>query len=329
MRSELRAPQVRATLSGINLTGLISAEIDSNNHFAADRFRVKFVASAVQQELLHIPGGELEIEVGLEDRSLSCLVGIINSVTSDPVQGVIDIEGRDLSAQMIETQINETFANRTASEVATLFGSRHGMGVLADPTSTPIGRYYQSEHDRMNLGQFAKATSEWDLLASLAVREGFDLFMTGRLLRFGRPVTTGAAAVRLEDCISLQLGHCVGLARPIHVMVKSWNSGTGAMVTGEVLSPGIGPVWERRVTRPNLTSADAQSQAQRIADDLKRHEWTASLTMPGELTLTSRSVVFLAGTNTQWDRVYGVSQISRRLDVKRGFTQSLSLQGMA
>ena len=328
MRSELRAPQIRATLSGVNLPGVLSAEIDSNNHFAADRFRVRFAGSVVPQSLLHMAGGEIEIEIGLNNQWLSCVIGNIDTVSSDPTQGVVDIEGRDLSSQLIETQIDETFANRTSSEIAELFGSRHGLAVLADQTQTPIGRYYQSEHDRVNLGQLAKTTTEWDLLASLAVREGFDLFMIGRVLRFGLPLVTGALEIGLGDCLSLQFGHCVSLARPIDVSVKSWNSKTGVTVIGQVISPGIGPVWERRITRPNLSSADAQSQAQKVVDDLKRHEWTASLTMPGELILTARSAVLIRDTNTVWDRLYGVSQISRRLDVKHGFTQSLNLQGI-
>ena len=328
MRSELRAPLIRATLSGVDLPGLLSAEIDSNNHFAADRFRMRFAASIVPHDLLHTPGGELEIEIGLDDKWVSCIVGTIDSVSSHPTQGVIDVEGRDLSSQLIETQTDETFANRTASEIAVLFGSRHGLIVLADPTTTPVGRYYQSEHDRASLGQFARTTTEWDLLAFLAIREGFDLFMAGRVLRFGSPVLTGAQEILLGDCISLQLDHCVGFARPIDVLVKSWNSKTGVTVAGHTLSSGVGRVWERRITRPNLSAEDAQSQAQRTLEDLKRHEWTASITMPGELTLTARSLVLIGGTNTQSDRLYSVAQISRRLDVTRGFTQSLSLQGI-
>ena len=315
-------------LNGVELPGLLSAEIESNNHFAADRFRTRFAASLVPQELLHIPGGALEIEIGLDDEWLSCLVGTIDTVSYDPTQAVVDVEGRDLSSQLIETQIDETFANRTASEIAVLFGSRHGLLVLADPTTTPVGRYYQSEHDKASLGQFAKTMTEWDLLALLAVREGFDLFMTGRVLRFGLPILTGAAEIQVRDCISLQVGHCVGLARPIDVMVNSWNSKTGVTATGHALSFGTGPIWERRISRPNLTGADAQLQAQQVVNDLKRHEWTASLTMPGELGLTARSVVLLGGTETQSDRLYSVSQLSRRLDVKRGFTQSLNLQGV-
>lgn len=329
MRNELRSPRIRASLSGFQLSGLLSAEVETNNHFAADRFRLRFAANGIDQDVLHIPGRSIEVEVGDGGDWKSCIVGLIDQVAFDPVLGVIDVDGRDLSSQLIESQIDETFSNRTSSEIATLFGLRHGLLVAADPTSTPIGRYYQSEHDRIALGQYAKATTEWDLLAFLAVREGFDLFVSGRTLHFGVPILTDAAIVRPEDCISLQLGHAVSLARPIDVLVRSWNSKTGEVVQGEALGFGVGPVWQRKISRPNLTNSSAQQQAQRTVADLKRHEWTARCTMPGETSLSARSIVVIEDTNSPWDRLYQVIQISRRLDIKHGFTQTLSLTGVA
>ena len=86
---------------------------------------------------------------------------------------------------MIEARVDETFSNRTSSEIAATFAGRHGLQAAVQQTSTPVGRYYQSEHDRLTIGQFAKATTEWDLLAFLAGREGFNLFMDGETLVFG------------------------------------------------------------------------------------------------------------------------------------------------
>lgn len=328
MRSDLRQPRVRARLVGIELSGIVAAEVESNNHFSADRFRLRFAAHLVEQELLHIPGGQVEIEFGNGDSWTSVVVGLIDVVSFDPMSGVVDVEGRDLSSQLIETQTDDTFANRTASEIATLLGLRHGLLVAADPTTTPVGRYYQSEHDRVALGQFAKTMTEWDLLAYLASREGFDLFMIGRTLRFGLVLPIGSRAIKPEDCISLHLSHSTNLARPIDVQVRSWNSKTGEVATGEAATIGVGPLWQKRITRPNLTDAVAQQQAQRVIADLKRHEWTATLTMPGEFELSARSVLLLEDTRSVWDRLFRVCQITRRLDVKRGFTQSLNLQGI-
>ena len=51
--------------------------------------------------------------------------------------------------------------------------------------------------------------------------------------------------------------------------------------------------------------------------------------MPGELAISVRCRVLLAGTGTAWDRVYAVSEVNRQIDVRRGFTQRLVLVGMA
>lgn len=328
MDSELRQPRPRVSLRGRTLDGVLSVDIESNNHFAADRFRIGLVAALVQESELHLPGGQIEIEIGDGEKWVSCLTGTIDKVSFDPIAARLTIEGRDLSSTLIETQLNETFANRTASEIATLIGLRHGLLVAADPTTTPVGRYYQSEHDRTTLGQFAKTMTEWDLLAYLATNEGFDLYMIGRTLRFGFPVPTGSRSLRTSDCLSIHLHHAIALARPIDVQVRSWRSKTGDSAIGRTLTPGIGEVWQRRITRPNLTDATAQRQSVQVAADLKRHEWAASVTMPGEFGLSARSVVLLSDTQSPWDRLYRVQHISRSLDMRRGFTQTLTLQGL-
>lgn len=50
--------------------------------------------------------------------------------------------------------------------------------------------------------------------------------------------------------------------------------------------------------------------------------------MPGELALTPRSVVMLAGRGTEFDQSYFVDSIERRLNVETGFTQHLRCKNM-
>lgn len=329
MASDVRAPSLRVTLDGIDLPGATAADISSNNHFAADRFHVQFAAQALPEAVLHIPGQQLEILVGLHGLWRSLLIGSADAVRYDPTIGLVEVEGRDLSSLLIDTQTDETFANRTASEIATILAGRHELGALVDPTATAVGRYYQSEHDHVTLGRFAKTTTEWDLLAFLASREGYDLFMDGATLRFGAPAIDNIKVLTPGDCTKLQLEHCVGLARPITVTVKSWNTRSADVTISAVSSAGLGQPSLRTITRPNLTPDSAQRLAEQSINDLKRHEWAASVLMPGELALTPRSQVVIAATGTAWDRRYRISEITRHLDFKRGFTQRLSLQGIS
>ena len=310
------------------MSGVIAADIYANNHLAADRFRVRVAASVAPLDELQQPGSRVGISIGLGGGWTSLVMGTIDSIVLDPVQGVLDFEGRDLSSMMIESRVDETFANRTSSEIAQTIAGRHGLGASVEQTSTPVGRYYQSEHDRLTLGQFAKATTEWDLLAFLANKEGFDLFMDGDTLRFGPTDESDPVELQKEDCISLQLEHSLGLARQIEVTVRSWGTRAGSSVVQTATGGNGGTTWRHGITRPNLTADDAQRLADQTLADLARHEWIATISLPGELTMTPRSTVALVGTGTEWDRTYEVSEVTRHLDVRRGFTQRLALQGV-
>ena len=312
---------------GSALPGVLSVDVFSNNHLAADRFRVRLAASAGDWSGLHAPGLRLDVQAGWEGGWTSLLVGTADALAFDPVRGVVDIEGRDLSAALVEAQASETFANRTASEIAEVIAERHGLLAAVERTGTAVGRYYQAEHDRMALGQFARAVTEWDLLAFLAGQEGFDLFMEGGTLRFGPPAGP-AVPLRVGDCLSLQLERALGLAQAVEVTVRSWGTRAGAAVSHTARRGGEGGgVRRHAVVRPNLDAVQAQRVAERALADLQGHEWTAQAAMPGELGLSARSRVSLVGTGTAWDRDYAVAELSRHLDARRGFTQRLCLRG--
>jgi hypothetical protein len=57
--------------------------------------------------------------------------------------------------------------------------------------------------------------------------------------------------------------------------------------------------------------------------DLSRHERVITVTMPGELDLAPRSPVLLQGTNTAFDQIYAVDEITRRVSTRDGFVQTV------
>jgi len=327
--SGARAPRAQVLADGSALAGVLAVDVFANNHLAADRFRVRLAARVADMAGLQAPGLRLDVQVGFGDRWASLVVSF------DPIRGVLEIEGRDLSSGLIEARVGETFANRTSSEIVEVIAGRHGLVADATPTSTPVGRYYQNEHDRLTLGQFARAMTEWDLLAFLAGQEGFDLFMEGERLRFAPPTGDGLVVLRVEDCLGLELEHQVGLSRAIEVMVRSWGTRAGVAVQHtarrEAGRRGVGrgtATWRHELVRPNLDAGQAQVAAEWALADLLRHEWTAQATMPGELEMTARTRVALLGAGADWDRSYAVAELSRHLDVRRGFTQRLCLQAV-
>lgn len=336
-----RSPRLRVLANGEELATTIEAEVISNNHYAADRFSVSVALGGDSQADLPFWASEpdvmLEIQFSLDGGTTfaSLVQGAVDNVVVDPLGGLVHLDGRDLTASLLETRTQETFSNRTASEIATLLAERHNLMSCVTPTTTPVGRYYQDEHDRITLDQFSYATTEWDLLVFLARQEGFDVFVESMALHFqpGIQQTDSVVLLRPEDLIDLRLERSLTLARDIEVVVKSWNSRQNsafaqrARAAGRRGTNGTGPrampIQRYVFVQPNLTPDQALKLAQRKLSELTRHERVVEFSMPGELALTPRSMVTLDGTGSDFDQRYYVDVIERRLRQDGAFIQHI------
>lgn len=338
-----RSPRLRIIANGNILPDVVSAEVFTNNHYAADRFSASIAlgstpwasAASWATEPDILVDIQFSLDAGASFKSL--IIGTVDSISIDPTIGEIRLEGRDLTGSLIETRTQETFANRTASEVATILASRHNLTPVVTGTTSPVGRYYQNEHDRITLGLFSRATTEWDLLVFLAQQEGFDVFVSGTELHFQPAQSTPdlIQPVRAEDLINLRLERSLTLARDIEVTVKSWNSRNQLAFTqtaragrhtgggGQKDQTRSGPSQRYVFVRPNLSQDEALKLAQRKLAELTRHERILQAIMPGELTLSPRSLLILTGTGTAFDQPYFIDTIDRALNFETGFTQHI------
>ena len=322
-----RAPRLQVIANGETVSGTVDAEVLSNNYYSADRFRASVALGADPWAGASFWASEphimVDVQFSLDGGAsfVSLIQGTVDSISIDPVLGLVHLDGRDLTAALIETRTQETFANRTSSEITSLLAQRHNLTPRVTATTTPVGRYYQSEHDRTTLDQFSHATTEWDLLVFLARQEGFDVFVQGQTLYFQPTTQTVDLAVSLQprDAIALKLERSLTLARDIEVEVKSWNSRQNNAFVQTVRASGCGTGGsggspQRYVfIQPNLTPDDALKLAQRKLAELTRHERTIRMSLPGELSLSPRSMIALEGTGTEFDQVYYVDVIERRL----------------
>ena len=334
----VRHPRLRLVANGAIVPGAFEAEVLSNNHYAADRFRVGLALSADpargagwwadNDDLL------VEIEVSLGGDYVSLLRGAVDTVEIDPVCQVVRLEGRDLSAALIESRTQETFANQTSSEIAALLATRHGLDADVQATTTLVGRYWQLEHDRLVLGGFARATTEWDLLVSLAEYEGFDVWVHGTALHFRAPdPPPPPVLLPAGGLTALHLERSLTLARDIEVTVKSWNS-RNANAYMQTARSRQGNRSASKIQRyvyimPNLTPDEALKLAQRRLAELTLYERVIVAEMPGELSLWPRQQVLLQGSGTAFDGGYRVDSVERRIDSRHGFTQSLRARNIA
>jgi phage protein D len=324
--------------NGILIPGLIEVEVVNNGHFSADRLSASFALDAPSIFGEAFWSSELDIIIdvlfSLDSISfVSLFTGTIDSVALNATKRLVHITGRDFSARFIEARTQETFSNRTSSEIASLLAARHGLSTNVVSTTTPVGRYYQDEHDRITLGQFSQSTTEWDLLVFLALQEGFDVAVSGTTLNFS-PTNNVARApyvITPGDCIDLKLNRSLTLARNIEVTIKTWNSrkksafsqtASGINIAGSSSAVASPPV-QYLFVRPNLTADQASRFAQDKLNELTMHERMVEFIMPGDLLLTPNSQLIMSGTGTQFDQIYNIDVVERRLSLSEGFMQTV------
>jgi phage protein D len=331
-----RTPIPRILANGCILPGLVDVEVAANNHFCANKFNATLALDRVgsYNDIFWASVSDIQIEIQISldaDNFTSLITGAVDAVVMDPIKRVLHISGRDLSARLIEGRTQGTFSNQTSSDIATFFAERHGLTPNVTPTTTLVGRYYQSEHDRIALDQFSRSTTDWDLLVFLARQERFGLSVASTTLNFGPVVPQSATPYTIcpMDCISIGLERCLTLTRAIEVTVKSWNtyqknafvqtvrSTTQVATERDEPSPPLQYVY----VRPNLTPDQALKFAQDKLMELTLHERAVEVLLPGDLTLFPDTMLALTGTGTAFDQLYYIDTIERRLSPDSGFTQ--------
>ena len=117
----IRSPRLQVLVDGTPLDGVVAADVFATSLMSADRFRVQ-LAGVADAASLGRSGLRFEVLAVLDEQSVdgggwtSLVMGQADSVAWDASGRVLDIEGRDLSAVLMETQAGATFANQTASD---------------------------------------------------------------------------------------------------------------------------------------------------------------------------------------------------------------------
>ena len=307
-----RAPRLRVLADGEALPGVLGASVTTGGRAGA-RFRVHLAGRDA-------PAPDARIAVELD--GATTLLGRADSAVTDLAAGTTELDGRDLSALLVEARTAELFPNRTAGEVARSVAARHGLQAEVTGEGSLAGRLYGREHGRLLLPALGRARSDWDLLHALAEAEGFALHVEGDTLHFGPPADEEPVALDAKDCASVRLNRQLALSRGIGVTVQSWGTEAAAVVTARA-----GRGTRQVLVRPNLQPAQAQALADRTLADLMRHERTVDLALPGEAGVTARRRVALSGAGG-WDGTYAVLSLHRSLDVRAGYVERVRLGGV-
>lgn len=332
----MRSLQLGCTINGLSITGGYFAEIYQSSYLTADRFSIGLVVGAdplLTTDYIANLGSEhiaIGLSIGTENTltapPMPLLSGLIDNIDIDFRNNIVVISGRDLSARLIDLEVQENFSNQTSSQIANLFATRCSLQSNITPTTTPVGQYYELTHSSTSLGLHSRAGTAWSLLAWLADRENFQLSVSGNILNFG-PAVSPPTSLELNwgtDLISLTIDRATGLNAPV-VTVHSWNTRSKSAVSASVGSGALKTV----LVRPNL-SADLVGKIARQAQAAQAaHEILISAEMPGETILAPGMTINLSGTSSSYDRAYNIVELIRRIDLRSGFSQNFKAQAIS
>lgn len=355
VQTTYRFPHLRVMSNGQELLGALEASVVTNNYYQCDTFSAQFAMNHpdttpgwwdVEPPFL------VDIQVSLDGEVWTSLVqGEVDHLRPNVQTGLLQVEGRDLSARLIEYRTQGSFHNQTSSEVALALARAVGLKAIVEKTTTLVDRYYEADNTSTsaNLDQFSHTTTGWDLLTYLAQREQFDVFVRGTTLYFQAitppnsdpfvVVWTPPSPIPRLNVISLRLERSLTLAKDIEVQVRSWNSEhersftkTSRAIGGKSASATSKSGGKTSTTQkyilvlPNKTEEQAQQLANSLAREYSLHERVVSVDMPGELVLTPRNLVKLQGTATSFDQTYFIASIDRSISVGEGFRQTMRMK---
>lgn len=312
------------TINGMPVAGAERLELIQSGAFSADRFIISMATTPGSSAAFYAGLGQalIVISVGIETSDVSgglvLLTGQVDNIAVDFGLGVATLSGRDLSARLIDAEVNDSFANQTASDIAAYFAQAAGLLPNVVQTSTPVGQYYEIAHTRTALSLHSRNATQWDLLAALAEIESYTLSVTGTILNFGPPLQQAAPTVLTygRDLTALMVDRALSLVAP-RITIKSWNT---RLKKTHSSSQGTG--ISTTLVKPNLMPGQALSLAQAKQAELTAQAVLLRAAMPGETSLVPQSWINLQGTNSSLDGPYVVQRIERHIDVRGGFAQT-------
>jgi phage protein D len=329
----VRQPGIAMAVNGQRMPGLVSLAVTRNNFFAADTFTAHVALDQTgtgyaapywaDQDTI-----ELNLMLSLDGGALqSVILGPVDIVSIDPARQVLTLSGRDYSSAFIDSKTAEKFQNLTSSQIVQTLAARHGLQAQVQATTTPAGKYYDVDH-----AEVTNQVSEWTLLTYLAQHEGFDIFVEAKTVYFQPPATTAAPYVITYDASgtipaasvkNLVMQRNLALTNAVIVKVISWNHELKTAITATRQakptagsSSGTSPTYIFR--EAGLTQSQADSLAVAKLTDITSHERRVVIDMPGDPSLTPRSMLQLTGTGTQFDQTYYISELRLDCALKTG-----------
>ena len=326
-------------INGSPIKGLLHVSVLSSNCYTADTFSATFatgsspLSGSTFWASLSSAYIEIKVRTGSTSEVLPLITGMLDAMTLDPINGTVSVEGRDLSASLVDNISQQDFTNQTASEIVSAVALNHGLDAVVSSTSGSVGRYVADNYTKLSLGQFSRFRSDWDLVVELARENSYDIFVEDRTLYFqpATDFTLGSRRLYRSDYTNLRLERVLSTNAARSVCMQSWNcQNMSSYVNGNL--PGMYEVDQASdiltsanylFSLPNLTSQQVDQAAARYAREVERLRVVALIEGPWDLTLSPRTSLFLAETSSGLDGCYQIESIDRHYTSSSGSSQTI------
>ena len=326
-------------INGRLVAGLLHFSVSSSNCYTADTFSATFaigpppLCGIVFWASLSGAYLEISLRTGATSETTTLITGMLDSMTIDPVNRTVAVEGRDLSASLVDSFSQRDFVNQTASEIVDTIAHNHGLEAVVSSTSGSVGRYVSDNYTKLSLGQFSRFRSDWDLVVELARENSYDVFVKGQTLYFQPAVDTTFGSRRLyrSDYRSIRVERALTPNSAASVRMQSWNCQNMApYVSGNSLSvdetdqASINSTgMDYLFSVPNLTPQQVDQSAGRYAREVGRLRVVVIIEGPWDLTISPRTPLYIAETYSILDGPYQVESIDRHSGSSSGSSQTI------
>ena len=340
----VRAPRLRAVVNETVIVGPSSAHVTHHSSCIAATFSLLIPLTGasgpnIQQWLsfnkIHV---KIQIATTPAGQFTDLIEGYCDTIQVHPTSRYLRLDGRDRSASLLDSKTSADFQNQTASEIVTSLADRHGLTPVTASISDFVGRRYASNTNIVTLTQFAKLTSDWDILVALAQAHGYDLFVVGTSLYFQPSATTSGPAqdIPYPSLLGIRMSRSLSLSNGVQVTVASWNSAIGSAIAESAdtkpsnSSDNLTQAPTRKYTmmQPNLSSANAKALATQVAETISGEAMSIQFEMPGEISLDPRRPIRLSGSGTNFDTIYKIATIVRSYRSHSGFSQAVRAKSL-
>jgi prophage tail gpP-like protein len=165
------APRAIVEVDGVDVkwTDLIDLQLEQTLYMAADSFDITFNNSNLLSDWFR-KEQELRIYLGYVKDPSNWSKSDLTHMFTGKIDGVkpyfenpnkVELLGRDYSAKMIDTQSTLAFNNQSSGQIAQYFANKYGLNFVGEMGVVDIDKEMLTDK------------KEWDVLQSLADREGF------------------------------------------------------------------------------------------------------------------------------------------------------------